>query len=333
MSSGSSKSRNPLSRRRPNPLAARVLLTLGLVGCGLTLLGFTARWWWIGEVACHFRLQYLLGLTALAISLLWLQRPWAAVLAACGAATNLLVVAPLYAGTVAAAPSQRHSIRVVLANVYARNRRPAALQTYLESRQPDVAVLLEVTERWETALEPLRASYPFMATQARADDFGLAVLSRLPVEEPQVFSLGGPHGTPAITIRVALADHFLTIIGAHPWPPITPRAATFRNRQFAELAHRVRVEQHPVLLVGDLNTTSWSPAFGELLRRSGLRDTRIGFGVQPSWPAQIPWLRIPLDHGLASPDITVSRRTVGPSIGSDHYPVLLDLSFFSEPAA
>jgi endonuclease/exonuclease/phosphatase family metal-dependent hydrolase len=57
----------------------------------------------------------------------------------------------------------------------------------------------------------------------------------------------------------------------------------------------------------------------------GLRDSREGFGLQNSWPAYWPWLSITIDHCLVSRDIRLIDRKVGPDIGSDHYPVLVEV--------
>jgi len=40
----------------------------------------------------------------------------------------------------------------------------------------------------------------------------------------------------------------------------------------------------------------------------------------------VPLLGIPIDHCLVSPEIIVTKRSVGPSVGSDHYPVIIDFS-------
>ena len=81
-----------------------------------------------------------------------------------------------------------------------------------------------------------------------------------------------------------------------------------------------------VIIAGDFNASPYSPVFKKLLTTSGLRDTRTGFGWLPSWPALFPLAFIPIDHILVSPDIQVQNRATGPYIGSDHYPVIAELS-------
>jgi hypothetical protein len=82
-----------------------------------------------------------------------------------------------------------------------------------------------------------------------------------------------------------------------------------------------------------LNLTPWSFHFKVLLRVTGLHDSARGFGVQPSWPNNNPFLRIPLDHVLHSPDIVVLQRTIGPDVKSDHFPVIVDLALPGQSAA
>ncbi len=47
---------------------------------------------------------------------------------------------------------------------------------------------------------------------------------------------------------------------------------------------------------------------------------------QWSWPASFWLLAIPIDHALVSEDVRVLDRRMGPSIGSDHLPIVLDIA-------
>jgi endonuclease/exonuclease/phosphatase (EEP) superfamily protein YafD len=124
------------------------------------------------------------------------------------------------------------------------------------------------------------------------------------------------------------------LIATHPLPPVSAENAVMRDEQLQSAGEFAVSLAAPTVLAGDLNTTSWSPCFQDLLAVSGLRDSRRGFGVQPTWPGWLARLGIPIDHVLVSPEIRVVRRTVGPHIGSDHRPVVIDLVVpaRSEPA-
>ena len=80
------------------------------------------------------------------------------------------------------------------------------------------------------------------------------------------------------------------------------------------------------MVVGDLNTSPWSPVFHDLLRASGLRDGRAGHGIQPTWPSLFPLLWTPIDHCLVSRGLIVQRFQRGPYVGSDHFPLIVDIT-------
>ena len=82
----------------------------------------------------------------------------------------------------------------------------------------------------------------------------------------------------------------------------------------------------PVLLLGDMNLTPWSPAFADLLQQTGLRDGRLGFGLLPTWPARWGVLGIPIDHALISPAVTIHQMEIGRDVGSDHRPLVIEFS-------
>jgi endonuclease/exonuclease/phosphatase (EEP) superfamily protein YafD len=150
-------------------------------------------------------------------------------------------------------------------------------------------------------------------------------MSRLPMT---VFD-GNPAGVHAVAAR--LRTPRLTIVGTHTHPPFTPLQLVRRNQQFAEIAAFVRRQREPVVVAGGLNSSSWSPAFRNFLRDAALRDTRLGRGVQPTWPAWLPMAQVPIDHALVSAGVRVHARFVGGRVGSDHLPVVVDVSL--DPAA
>ncbi len=78
------------------------------------------------------------------------------------------------------------------------------------------------------------------------------------------------------------------------------------------------------MVLGDFNTTPWNYYFQKFLKESGLRDSSQGFGPQPTWPNFSRLLSIPIDHCLHSAEIVIVGRQIGPDVGSDHYPVIVD---------
>ena len=63
----------------------------------------------------------------------------------------------------------------------------------------------------------------------------------------------------------------------------------------------------------------------KLAGTTGLCDTRASY--QGSYPTSSALVRIPIDHVLVSCDVGVHDREIGPDVGSDHLPVVVDLVF------
>ena len=92
-----------------------------------------------------------------------------------------------------------------------------------------------------------------------------------------------------------------------------------------ELPYLAANQKHPVLLMGDLNVSPFSYWFKRITEME-LKNSMKGFGFQPTWPTGIPFLKIPLDHVLHTDEIVIHRRMVGPDVGPDHLPVIVDFS-------
>jgi endonuclease/exonuclease/phosphatase (EEP) superfamily protein YafD len=285
--------------------------------------GALARVDWRLELACHVRAQYMWLLSGLAMALVGLRDwQWAAV-AAAGAGVEAVGLWPRSVHQVATANGLR--LRALLINVLRDSQAYDQVASLLEREQPDVAFLQETTEAWAAALQRLQSTFPFSVAVPRRDGFGMMLLSRRPIEHAEVVRIG-PIAVPSIQARIRLGERAVTVIGTHPFAPTGGPRALLRRQQLAALAQRTAGMGGPVVILADLNTTPWSPLFRDLLQHGRLRDTRAGFGVQASWPSPLPaWMRIPIDHCLVSEEFAVRQRRIGPKVGSDHRPVIVDL--------
>jgi endonuclease/exonuclease/phosphatase (EEP) superfamily protein YafD len=299
-----------------------------VAGLGLaTLAGFLGRRAWIFDLTSHFRVQYFVSLVLASAGLLLLSQ-WGGAATALGLAlVNGVVILPRFI-PLAQAASNGPANRLLLSNVLRINRSYGQLRALVAREQPDLVVLVEPDLEWVDALADLRRVYPYWQIAARNDAYGLAVLSRQPFDSAEVIHLGSA-GVPSLVARLRLSNHhdrLLTVVATHPPPPKGRVDTARRNDQLQALAQFVRQQPGELILCGDLNLSPWSPHFSDLLKNSGLADSGRGFGIQPTWPAPYFLLRTPIDHCLVSSHIAVRRRRLGPGIGSDHLPVILDFS-------
>jgi len=295
--------------------------------CAFSVTAFLGGLWWVFDLTANFRVQYLACLVIAAFLFVLGQKwPWA-VISGVFALINLMEILPSFIGPGRRAAPSPNSITVLHANVLRSNRHYEKARKLIRSVNPDIIVIIEASSGWMKALSVFEEKYPHVVSRPREDNFGIAMFSRFPFEEAEILEIGDAQ-VPSAMARLRVAGGELTVVATHPLPPVGGARSRYRNRQLQAVAEYIRSIDGPVIIAGDLNTTPWSHHFKKLLRRTRLRDSRRGWGIQTTWPAQarLPLFRIPLDHVLHSPGIAILRRTVGPPIGSDHLPVIVEMS-------
>ncbi|MEK6235872.1 MAG: endonuclease/exonuclease/phosphatase family protein [Planctomycetales bacterium] len=291
--------------------------------CAFSLLGFFDRYWYVFHLLCHFRLQYFVFLaTGVVVLLIGKSRKRAAV-AAVFACLNLSVIAPLYFSD-SPRPARNRVWRAATINVERDSGAYRSVEQFVREETPDILALQETRASWLDELAGLEKDYPYSVRHPLPGYFGLLLYSRVPIESHEIRMLGGD--VPVIMGKLRLEDETLTVFVVHTRAPLGPVRSQKNQQQLEELGEWAAAESGNVLLIGDFNTSGWSARFQDLTRKTGLRDSRKGFGVQPSWPTILPLIWIPIDHVLVSKRLVVRRREVGKSVGSDHFPVLVDFS-------
>lgn len=292
-----------------------------VVVAAFTLGGFAAKAWWRSEQVCHFRVQYF-ALLSLAAAVLWIgRRPQVALLALAMAIVNLASIVPIY-WPLPRAASQGMTLRVISFNVLSSNKNQAQTLEFLRQERADLVLLMEITDTWAASLEKLNDLYPYRLIEPREDNFGVALLSRTPWRAAELVHFGNA-GVPSVVGKFALGDGEWVFVGTHPLPPGSRQMAALRNSQLSDVAQFVRNRQ-TVIVAGDLNVSGFTPYFHDVLREGRLNDSRQGRGIQASW-GPVPLMEIAIDHVLVSSNIAVLNRRVGPHLGSDHRPVIVEL--------
>lgn len=298
-------------------LQAAALLTLVL---SLAMSVNVEHAWW--QLFTHFRLQYFAASILLAAALLLMRSQRFAALMIAAAFVNGWYVVPWYLGGPSAADGPL--LRVMQFNVLAQNEDYDRLLRLVERELPDVIVLQEVTAAWQRALGALNSAYPHRLILAREDNFGIALLSRVPLNSITHVA-SPPSGYPSIVANIDVEGTAVSLIGTHPTTPVTSSNYVSRNIQLQSVTALASAASGPVVIVGDLNATLWDRRYAEVEAAASLRNARQGFGIKPTWPTFLPIAMIPIDHILVSRHFGVSALRTGPSIGSDHLPLFATL--------
>ncbi|TNE85076.1 MAG: hypothetical protein EP330_27115 [Deltaproteobacteria bacterium] len=220
------------------------------------------------------------------------------------------------------APDGEADLRLVSANLLMVNPEPHDLLAELLAEDADILALQEVSPGWGALLDEVEG-YPYRLVLPQEGSFGIAVLSRVPLEA-EVLDLGG---VPLIRAHTHIGARPLTVYAVHTLPPRSPEYTAIWHAQMAMLAAQAASTEGAVLFAGDLNATRHHPSYQRLLD-AGLADAhgQRGRAAAATWPNGVfPLPTLRLDHVLVSDEIRVHHVHEGRGTGSDHRPVVVEL--------
>jgi endonuclease/exonuclease/phosphatase (EEP) superfamily protein YafD len=303
-------------------------LLLVLAGLALaTVLAFAAPLGWPFELFAHFRAQYAVAAALLAMLLLFVRRPGAAIVAGAIAALHALPALQRTFADDPVAACGGPAFTVVTANLQYSNRDTNRFLDWLASNPADLVVLQEVTGNWADALSRV-SGYPQQKLLLREDAYGIGMMSRWPLRSIERLDFAAD-GRPSLSGDLLIEGRPVRFLALHTRWPILPHLAASRDRSLDAAAVSLRAGDGPAVALGDLNLTAYSPVFARFLESAGLRDALEEPRWSPTWIAGFWPLALRIDHVLVSPDLCVEHVEVGPSIGSDHRPVIARLRLAS----
>lgn len=290
-------------RIRLQPLAWLAMLAVAL--------GQAGSLHWTLELFSHFVPHCAL---VLLLAALFYRRYWqGAAFLLVGLTLLYWSAAPFHSGGDARAGQP--ALRAVAYNLYLHNPDAAQDARWLESLDAQLIFVTEATPAWQPLLAPLRARGNGCGRYLDSP-FGLALFSTVPLASCQVLDLdGAAAGFPYL--RAELEDGRV-IYGVHPPPPLGATLADARNASLRQLATRMASETGPVLVLGDFNSSPFSPQLRQFLDDAGLRRTSAN-GRPTWWPGLLS-----LDHALVRGKLPAQGAGAYPWRGSDHRAIWID---------
>jgi endonuclease/exonuclease/phosphatase (EEP) superfamily protein YafD len=118
----------------------------------------------------------------------------------------------------------------------------------------------------------------------------------------------------------------IQFLALHPRPPAPSNDTELKNIELIKVAGMSNINELPTIVGGDLNDVGWSRITKRFKKESELKDPRIGRGFFNTYNALIPIFRFPIDHFFLSEEFKLLNIKRLGKIGSDHFPVLLEVN-------
>lgn len=219
-------------------------------------------------------------------------------------------------------------LKIVQMNVWEKDWSYDRKAAFIEKENPDVILLEEAGVTATHLMTTLTPHYPYVTWCQIPDQVCPVVIlsKRRPVAHG---SSDRQNGAPNfVWARFQTPAGEYTVVATHlHWPLPDGR----QTAQGAGLAKAIRaLKSNAVVLGGDFNASGWSFVMHKLEQQTGL--SRLTYAL-PTFPAHqvtsqrlpSPVAVLPIDHVLVGPAWTPTRVARGPDVGSDHYPVVVEL--------
>jgi endonuclease/exonuclease/phosphatase (EEP) superfamily protein YafD len=307
-------------------------LLLGLIGLGgLMVLGAVATLAlgrlsagrWLAALLTPFRDHGLAVLAAGALLVVAgiLGGPWALLLPGLG----LLAGIGLWLRERRPPPAARMEgagLALIGYNALRVQRRIEPAAAWLEAAAADLVFIVEAAPHWRPVEARLAARFPHQLELAYDPRWGervrMLLLSRHPLAPLAPIAVPGARRL-ALEARVELPGRPIAFIGLHSASPKSRRDFELRDLYLDGLARVIGGIDGPVLAMGDFNAGPADPAIRRFLARSGL----AGPVARGTWPAWAGAFGISIDHAFAKGGLALVRTRRGPSLGSDHRPIVV----------
>lgn len=241
-------------------------------------------------------------------------------------------------------------IKIVSMNIERKFLGDKEVTSLLEREKPDIVVIQEAMwylqkRRWNKLdLEVGSAGkngFPGYLKVGASED--LVIYSRFPILKSASRIVKGKLHAGASVIHEAdrellhvvldTGSDALHLIAVHPDSPRNPVRWENRRLYLEEADMLVQDIQDqgadPLVIIGDWNTAPWSSRFQDLLAGNNLKTAYPGGWPQTTrffFDYRLHWiLGAPVDQFAVSQNVTVQSVAVGPDIGSDHVPLIVDL--------
>jgi len=288
-----------------------------------------------------------------------LWRAFSLSVAATGFLSSALVVVPEAVSAFAERPAfptdNRPVYKLLTHNLFGLNYQPERVAKAIFADDPDIVTLQEYFPEQRDELHGLLLeTYPHFAVCVGGKRANIAIYSKLDFEAQLQGACTQEEDSGRVSRIAALFEGrdgvpFTVVTTHHDWPAQVSKfdngdnlaegfdLAFGRQRgQFEDLGKALTEMPGPLLLAGDLNSTSWSYALRDFVDYAGfVRQTRnlltypTRFAIM-GWRDTIPFL--PLDHVMTRGGIEVHAVRGTDPAGSDHKAVLAEFSISTPPS-
>ena len=280
------------------------------------------------DIFSHLGFQILIGGILLFFILLFLKRFWACVICVlvCIVFTADILSSCNHCNAVLKDRSQiRNKLRLISFNISYENpvENFKNIREMILSEKPDIVQFQEFSPQMQDKIKTLRSIFPYSTELNKPKGpFDSLILSKHPLTNTKV---GDNH---VVITNLILNEAKISIVGIHLFTGESKKNFNNALQQISYLKTIVSNTNKNLILLGDLNMSSTSKRFAKFLKETNLYTYTSYKNITSTWPAFMPnLLGIQIDHILFSNNFKMVDKKTSNSFGSDHRPLIVELSY------
>jgi endonuclease/exonuclease/phosphatase (EEP) superfamily protein YafD len=221
----------------------------------------------------------------------------------------------------------KNTFSLMLSNVRMSNKNYDHFLKIVRDTNPDILLINEPNRKWAEALKSLDTTYRYAIKKPLENTYGMILYSKFHIVEYEIRYLMEAK-IPSFYCVLEMPDgKRFDLFTVHPQPPGYAKNTDKREAELLVVAKMAKETPYASIVAGDLNDVAWSYTTKLFRKMSGLLDPRIGRGFYNTYNAFIPFFRYSLDHVFYDPAFRLIRMKRLPFFGSDHFPILVRLSY------
>lgn len=311
-------------RRKPwraVDLLARLVL---LVPFAICIATFSSSGHRLPDLAAQFTAPALVATAGLTVVLALARLRMAACSGFLACALLFVAVGPQWFPNGPEAANETPALRLYSANLWAGNTETDAITASIRAADADVVLLIELGDAPAARLDQILTGYPHRVATRRINRVTGPARSIIASRRPLSPIPDRADGLHAVAATLETAGGPVHLVGVHltrPWP---------FQEQWGQISQTMALEavvkdlRGPVVVAGDFNSVATARIGRQVQKDIGLHPAP---GFPGTWPAFLPsWLGVTIDQVWATRDLAFVSRRVGAANGSDHYPVVTEIS-------
>ena len=195
------------------------------------------------------------------------------------------------------------------------------LEDFIVSNNIDILVFQEVSPEFQSNLKKLQ-NYNFSHNLNENLNFwDTLIMTRFPLNTSKKVKI-------FTEIQINKQNTKIHIIGTHIYPPINQSLYLASTKQLEELEHMITIDKSNLIVAGDLNNSSVSRRFRDLLEKTNLYSGISLKNITNTWPSFLPnILGIQIDHVIFSKNFKLKNKKTLDFLKSDHKPLFVEIVY------